>query len=222
MPAPLPLGNAALSLLTRTQVKGEPPVSAAHIRRSKPTSNPAHCTEGKMVVDARGRDAGDRGIIALVGRSIDRMGRVALIGMGLWLVACSDSADLPAGWEDAERIIGLAQSTCEKSATEAHEERATLTPGARRLAVEYFDALFRCEQKVEGFYKDVDGRLDLLVQPIDLHPSSVARCGCLYDIAFAVEGLSAGDRTVTLFRRGDEVKDPSEPVTISSQSVVIE
>ena len=161
-------------------------------------------------------------MMAGVGRSFDFTGRAALAAMGLCLVACSNDDDLPPGWEDAEPVAELTQSSCSEGAPGKHDEHATFAPGEKRVDVEYLDAHFRCEQRVEGFYKDSGGRLDVLVQPVEMHPSSVTRCDCLYDIGVAIEDIRAGSRTVTLFRRWDDLNDPNDPVTIDSESIVVE
>jgi hypothetical protein len=62
----------------------------------------------------------------------------------------------------------------------------------------------------------------VLVQPVEMHPSSVTRCDCLYDISVAIEDIRAGSRTVTLFRRWDDHNEPNDPVTIDSKSIVVE
>jgi hypothetical protein len=99
-------------------------------------------------------------------------------------------------------VAALTQSSRGESSLAEHDERADFAPGPKRLNLDYTDAHFRCQQSVEGFYKDKDGKLDVLVQPVDMHPSSVTRCDCLYDINVVVEGLGSGTRTVTLFRLG--------------------
>lgn len=155
-------------------------------------------------------------------RSAGKPAKAALLALGAFVAACSGDPELPSGWEGAERVAGLTQSSCSTSSLRDHDERATFAPGARRLDLTYSDAHFRCEQSVEGFYRDAGGKLDVLVQPVDMHPSSVARCDCLYEIDVVVDKLGSGSRTVTLFRRWDAKNEPNEPVAIGSASVAIE
>ncbi|MBM4361137.1 MAG: hypothetical protein FJ104_00535 [Deltaproteobacteria bacterium] len=144
--------------------------------------------------------------------------------MGLLLVTlgCSSAEDeprgpeLPAGWAGASRITDFRQSTCGGSALEPHDERIDVTVGRGALLVVYSDAHFRCEQEVEGFVRGSAGSLDLLVQPVDMHPASVAACDCLYEITLALESLPPGDHAVTLYRRWDALNQPNDPVEIQT------
>ncbi|HEX6766960.1 MAG TPA: hypothetical protein VF103_15800 [Polyangiaceae bacterium] len=132
------------------------------------------------------------------------------------------AADLPSDWQGAERVTNLMQLDCEGSPLEGSNERATFLPGDGSLGVQYEEAHFRCQQDVEGFFKDEGETLDILVQPNEMHPTSVARCDCLYDITMAIEPLGAGSRQVTLFRRWDDINEPNDPVQIGSELVTIE
>ena len=48
--------------------------------------------------------------------------------------------------------------------------------------------MFRCAQSVEGFWLAEHDTLHVLVQPIDMDPSEVAGCDCLYDLSMTVPG----------------------------------
>jgi hypothetical protein len=147
---------------------------------------------------------------------------IAVVALGLGGCASdTESPDLPAGWENAERVSNLIQLDCAGSALEEHDERATFQPSDGSLDVRYEDAHFRCEQEVEGFYKDSGDTLDILVQPIEMHPSSPVRCDCLYEITLTIEPL-AGSRQATLFRRWDDLNEPNDPVEIASEAVAVE
>lgn len=134
---------------------------------------------------------------------------------GLVLVGCG--SDLPPGWEGAERIEDFYQRECSGDPYNGGDERveAEATPDA--IGVDYLDAHFRCEQKVEGYYKTSGGRVDVLVQPIDMDPSAVAACDCLYDIRMTVP-VEAPVR-LTLYRRWDALNEPNDPVEIGSVDV---
>jgi hypothetical protein len=96
--------------------------------------------------------------------------------------------DLPAGWEGAEHVTKLTQSECAGNAYEG-DSSATFLPGRRKLTLEYEHAHFRCQQEVEGFYK----------QARDFRLPRAAIAG------FSVRiGWSAGrTRTFRVGRRGD-------------------
>jgi hypothetical protein len=130
--------------------------------------------------------------------------------------------DLPSGWQDAERVTDLVQVECVDSALDSANETATFEPGIDSLKVDYREAHFRCEQAVEGFYK-VEGRaLDILVQPVEMHPSAVAGCDCLYGITFSIKPLSTDAVQATLYRRWDDWNEPNNPVKIASELVTLE
>lgn len=144
------------------------------------------------------------------------------VALTIFALGCSGTDDepggpeLPAGWAGAQRIGDFRQTACGGSALEPHDERIEVTAGRGALLVDYSDAHFRCEQQVEGFVRGSAGSLDLLVQPVDMHPASVARCDCLYEITLALEGLPPGDHAVTLYRRWDALNQPNDPVEIQT------
>jgi hypothetical protein len=135
--------------------------------------------------------------------------------------ACSsDSADLPQGWEGARHAKNLVQEVC-PSSMDFSDEGAAFTGGAGNIGVDYRQAHFRCEQDVEGFFKTAGGGVDILVQPIDMHPAAVAACDCGYNITFVVDPVPAGTMLTTLYRRWDAINNPNDPVRIASAEVVV-
>ncbi len=119
----------------------------------------------------------------------------------LFLLAC-DSADLPPGWEDATRIEDFTQKQC-KGSSEIEEPEAVTATGRRGVvSVDYSHAPFRCSQDVEGYLRRSSGKLDVLVQPVDMDPDSVAKCSCRYDIVAEIPA-KPGLYTVTVHQRGD-------------------
>lgn len=141
--------------------------------------------------------------------------------MALLLVGCG-GADLPEGWEDAEAIEGLTQSECKASAYDMTVKEALVaTPERGAIHLEYLAAHFRCAQEVEGFVRIAGGRVDVLVQPADMDPGSVAACDCRYDIGMAIKGLSKGAVAVDLYRRWDNLNEPNAPVKVGSAEVQI-
>jgi len=157
----------------------------------------------------------------VVGTDIAKFSVVAVVAFGLG--GCGSDAetpDLPAGWDGAVRATNFVQHDCAGSALAEHNERASFRPRDASLDILYEDAHFRCEQDVEGFYKNSGDTLDMLVQPVDMHPSSVTRCDCLYMITFTIPPF-AGSRRATLFRRWDDLNEPNDPVEIASGTVQI-
>jgi len=133
-------------------------------------------------------------------------------------------ADLPSGWEDAPRIPGLTQNSCDAGGvpTTGYDERARFTGCPGFVHVVYSDAYFRCAQDVEGFARRSNGAVDILVQPIDMSGDSAAGCDCLYDIIVDIGGLSAGDYEVSLFRRGDHEGSNDDLVHIATATATVE
>lgn len=140
-------------------------------------------------------------------------------GILLVLVGCTD---LPEGWEDAEPIDDFYQRACgdgDPYAEESNERvEAEGTPDV--ISVDYLEAHFRCAQSVEGFFKVNGDAVDVLVQPVDMDPSSVAACDCLYDIYMTLPVEPPA--SLTLYRRWDNLNDPNDPVEIGSVEVASE
>ena len=145
----------------------------------------------------------------------------AYLACAFVLGACS-SSDLPEGWGNAARAKNFVQKVCPTSGADFSDERASFTGGTGSIGVDYQDAHFRCEQNVEGFFKAVTGTVDILVQPIDMHPGSVAGCDCGYNITFMVEPVSAGTQQTTLYRRWDDQNSPNDPVVVATALVPVE
>jgi hypothetical protein len=141
---------------------------------------------------------------------------IVFIG-ALGLVGCG-GADLPEGWENATAIEGLTQSECKGSLTSSDRmtEALKVIPEAAAVRLEYSAAPFRCQQDVEAFARIESGKVDVLVQPVDMNPSSVAKCGCVYDINMTIKGLPKGAVDGELYRRSDNLNDPNTPHKVVS------
>lgn len=146
--------------------------------------------------------------------------RIMFIG-ALVLAGCG-GADMPEGWENATAIEGLTQSECTASVPdETVMEQLVATPQAGGARLEYRAAQFRCSQDVEGFVRISSGKVDVLVQPVDMDPSSVAKCSCRYDIGMAIKGLPKGAVDVELYRRWDNINDPNDPQKVATAKVQV-
>ena len=151
----------------------------------------------------------------------------SLLTLGMACVAlagCGDGADgrdLPAGWEAAERVEELRQAPCGGSPLFEFTEELEASAAESGIAVNYDHAHFRCAQDVEAYVRRASGALDLLVQPIDMNPSSVAACDCLYDITMHVPA-ARGDYRLKLYRRWDNMNSPTHPVKVGEATVSVE
>jgi hypothetical protein len=133
--------------------------------------------------------------------------------------ACS-SPDLPRGWDNAEHVDHFTQSECQSSAQTA--EVVEMRGGDGVLEIDYLQARFRCAQDVEGFVKTSGSEIDLLVQPVDMDPSSVAKCDCSYDITMKLDALPSGEHRVSVYRRSDHLDDRDSPTLVASELVAVQ
>jgi hypothetical protein len=138
--------------------------------------------------------------------------------------ACSDETttrptDLPAEWEAAQRVKMFSQGACTGSAYDPNvHETLDVTAESGSVNIAYHNAHFRCSQTVEGFVRADPGTLDVLVQPVDMNPATIAKCDCLYEITIALDA-GAGTYTVQLSRRWDH-KSGSDGVTLVGSASV--
>jgi len=151
---------------------------------------------------------------AVGGRACPRVG--ALLAA---MTACGP--DLPPAWEGADPVPDLVQRPCSGSPYEGFDERVDVTSGAGRVEVALRETPFRCAQDVEAFARRRERSLDLLVQPIDMHPSVVAGCDCLYDIDLTVHDVPSGGLTVSVWRRWDALNEPNDPIEVGSAAVTV-
>jgi hypothetical protein len=131
--------------------------------------------------------------------------------------------DLPEGWEDAERLADFTQAECSGSALGGDtggpvQPEVTAEADGDAVAVSAEPVTFRCAQDVEGFWRaSGDGAADVLVQPVEMNPSAVAGCDCLYKLTMTVP--VAAPVAIGLYTRGDHVSGRDEPAVIGSAVV---
>jgi hypothetical protein len=131
---------------------------------------------------------------------------------------------VPPEWRDASQAANVHQSDCVGTLADLDQgrrERIEVRGETGALHVDYLDAHFRCEQRVTAYVKVAGVKVDVLVQPIEMHPASVAKCDCLYNIAIDVPRLAAGVYEVTLQRRSDDRQTPNDPATIGRASATV-
>lgn len=159
-----------------------------------------------------------RKVAARARLGVGALALAALLGAG-----CSealDAPDLPQGWSGAARIAELTQSKCQGDAYSGLAETVAARAEDGAVAIDYGHAHFRCAQDVEGFVRRGDGALDVLVQPIDMDPSTVARCDCLYDVTMRLP-VASGAYVVTVYRRWDSLNDNDTPKRVGEASVSV-
>lgn len=133
----------------------------------------------------------------------------------LMLAACSP--DLPAGWEDATPVASLTQSECAGNPYEAPpDERVAGDLASDPLSIEVLEAHFRCAQDVEAYWQQDGERVEVLVQPIDMNPSVVAACDCLFDLDIEVGVPTSPPERLVVYRRWDNLNDDNVPVQIGA------
>ncbi|HVU02233.1 MAG TPA: hypothetical protein VHE30_10795 [Polyangiaceae bacterium] len=128
--------------------------------------------------------------------------------------------DLPRGWETASAIQDLHQTACNGLPYDGTPEAMTASTSERSIHVLYEPAHFRCAQALQGFVKSGKGSVDVLVQPIDMNPASVAKCDCLYGVDMKIPADS-GEYAVSVYRRWDHKSGADGPLQIGSESVTV-
>ena len=91
------------------------------------------------------------------------------------LLACAP--DLPEGWETAERVAAFAQTPCDGGGASTFSGSATSE--GNFVAIEAQPVSARCDQALEAWWQATgSGGGEVLVQPVDMNPASVAKCDC--------------------------------------------
>ena len=94
-----------------------------------------------------------------------------------------------------------------------------VTKATSTLNVMYKNVRFRCEQKtlIEAF---LDGQiLRVVARPIEMNPSVVAGCDCIYDLGAQVGPLPAGKYTLKVQRQTDNYGGKSETSDLHTQEI---
>lgn len=128
---------------------------------------------------------------------------------------------LPMDWRGATRAEAFEQSGCTRTVELSQPGRMKAYSEDGRLRIDFLDARFRCDQKLTGYFKVGGGKVDVLVQPVEMQPLTVAKCDCLYDIHLEVPRVAAGTYEIRLFRRWDNRHSPNDPVQVGSDRVTV-
>jgi len=131
-------------------------------------------------------------------------------------------ADLPDGWEGA---VAVDEFDAEEVGTTDWDDpdlgAVGILGNLDRLEVSY-RAAFPCTQEVEAFQMVSGTDVELLVQPIDLHPGKVAGSDCTLEIDMTVLGLDDGTYHVSLYRRDcAEVDETMEPQLVGEGDAIL-
>lgn len=136
-------------------------------------------------------------------------GLLTTLAMLCW-VGCG-GVELPEGWEDALEVDEFdAEEIGETDYDDPDLGAVGIMGNVDRLEVSY-RASFPCTQQVEAFQMVSGNDVELLVQPVDLHPDAVAGSDCTQEIAITLTGLDDGTYHVLLHRRDcDQVDEAME------------
>lgn len=134
----------------------------------------------------------------------------------LLLLALACAPDLPVGWEDATRMDDFTQRECSGDPYGEYTSTVEASFSGQGTAVTADQVPFRCAQEVEGYLRWEGALAQILVQPVDMNPSAVAGCDCLYRLDM---GLDDPASEVTVWRRWDNLNDPNDPVEVGTAEV---
>ena len=145
----------------------------------------------------------------------------AVIGVLFLMVPGCLALVLPEGWEEA---IQADSFRWEELGTVDSVEWAgfgtmQLFGNYDSIDVNYQDS-FPCTEQLRAFVR-VDGeQIDLLVQPVDLHPSAVAGSNCVMEMTVHAPDLEQGRYSIALYRRDNDVVDPDMAVRLVDEDRV--
>lgn len=144
--------------------------------------------------------------------------RIAATAWLILLTACGEaSRDCAINqWSCDEQVDMVTQAQCD-GADLADETPIELElaerSGALELQVKHHWA--RCNQELCAYANEAGSKLEVLVQPCDLHPEVVPRCSCRYDLTISVPARKEV-REVVLYTREDEYASKSKPERVGS------
>lgn len=110
-------------------------------------------------------------------------------------------------------------ATLEDGGTDGGVPSALITAGDSEVHVEVV-ASFRCGQEVCARIVETGATIRCTVEPCDLD-GDISRCNCVQRLSVIIPS-SSGERTVEVYRRGDNQSGRSEPELIASERVAVE
>lgn len=144
-----------------------------------------------------------------------------------------NNADLPVGWIDSQKVNKLEQSKCKSGGILREifgpeindcistEPKMSVWECKNKIDVHISDITYRCSPSaLSAFWLIRDYKLQILLQPSDMHPEDVAECsGCRYDVDISIDVESEEYSLVQLFWRGDGLGGDKEPRLIDSNGL---
>jgi hypothetical protein len=117
------------------------------------------------------------------------------------------------------QALTIEQTTCKSGAPSASPS-LELSESGGMITCALKDIQFRCEQQACAYVTDSGATTRVLVQPCDLHPTSVAKCSCPYDVSLTL-AARAGRTAVEVYKRDDfyGASAPPQPVMVASKPV---
>lgn len=131
--------------------------------------------------------------------------------MILTLLACNLGPELPEGWEDAAPVDDFHQEECGGSPYGDDTGGGGVDTGALALVAEADGTTAvsvsagpiaaRCSQDLTAYWQLGGSGAEVLIQPVDLHPSTVAKCDCTYAVSMSVP--TPAPVTLDVWQRSD-------------------
>ena len=139
----------------------------------------------------------------------------------LWLLvlcgACSNDEQAcdAAQWSCDDEVNMFSQAQCDGDVAQSLpvELDAEVQDSTVDITVRHYPA--RCAQELCAYAHEKGRVIEVLIQPCDLHPSSVTKCSCLYDLSISL-AVTPGEHEVAVYRRQDEYTGSTKPERIGT------
>ena len=129
-----------------------------------------------------------------------------------------------AGTDGSTSSNDSSTTTKEKSTYTSRDcsEEINIRPGEQFVRIDYLFAHFRCSQPVEAFVRRGKSSVDVLVQPVDMNPDSIAECDCQYNIVMGIDDIPYGDNIrIRVYRRWDNINSDNDPEFVDERTVKV-
>lgn len=120
-----------------------------------------------------------------------------------------------AQWSCDDEVQMFSQAQCEGDVAQSLpvELDAQVQESTVNITVRHYPA--RCSQELCAYSHEKGRVIEVLIQPCDLHPDSVAKCSCNYDLSISL-ALAPGEHEVAVYRRQDEYTGSTSPKRIGT------